>query len=234
MLGGSFWSDVTLERRIRRDHLVVDGDGKDAFRPDRLDGAGYRLTMGAEVYISPSKEDARASVIDLDPNKAFMIPPGQFAFLLTEEVVSVPDDAIAFISLRSKTTKFKGLVNVSGFHADPGYKGRLIFSVFNAGPGDVHLRRGEELFMIMFADLDRRSRRPRKEKGYMHIRSELIYPIAGRLQSLAGLKEGIDEVEDRLEDRLRKLERDVALARWAAALGLGALVTLLTKAFSGG
>ena len=51
----------------------------------------------------------------------FTIPPGQFAFLLTEEVVSVPPDALAFISIRAKT-KFRGLVNVSGFHVDPGYQ----------------------------------------------------------------------------------------------------------------
>ena len=232
--GGSFWSDAKIVRRHGRGLLIVDDDGASAFDESCLDGAGYRLRLGSQAYISPASEDARASVTDLVPGKAFLIPPGQFAFLLTEEVVRVPNDAIAFISLRSKTAKFRGLVNVSGFHADPGYNGKLIFSVFNAGPGDVHLARGEPLFMIMFADLDQTSGRPRKDKGYMHIGSELIYPIAGRIQSLAGLKTSIDDVEDRVEDRLRKLERDVALARWAAALGLGVLVTLLTKAFSGG
>lgn len=232
--GGSFWSDAKIERRHRRTPIFVDDGGASAFDESCLDGAGYRLRLGRQAYISPASEDARASVTDLEPGKAFIIPPGQFAFLLTEEVVCVPADAIAFISLRSKTTKFRGLVNVSGFHADPGYNGKLIFSVFNAGPGDVHLARGEPLFMIMFADLDQTSGRPRNDRGYMHIGSELIYPIAGRIQSLAGLKTSIDDVEDRVEDRLRKLERDVALARWAAALGLGVLVTLLTKAFSGG
>lgn len=231
---GSFWSDAKIVRRNEREAIVVDEDGVNAFDENRLDGAGYRLRLGRQAYISPASEDARASVTDLEPGKAFIIPPGQFAFLLTEEVVRVPGDAIAFISLRSKTAKFRGLVNVSGFHADPAYDGKLIFSVFNAGPGDVHLARGEELFTIMFADLDQTSDRPRKGKGYMRIPSELIYPIAGKIQSLAGLKTSIDDVEDRIEDRLRKLERDVALARWAAALGLGVLVTLLTKAFSGG
>ena len=232
--GGAFWSDVKLERRMRRDRLVRDGDGRCAFDPDYLDGAGYRLRMGAEAYVSPATEDDRTTITELPCHKSFTIPPGQFAFLITEEVVSVPNDALAFIALRSKAAKFRGLVNVSGFHADPGYTGRLIFSVFNAGPGDVHLRRGDQLFTVMFADLDGRCKRTRKEAGYMRIPAELVAPIAGRLQSLAGLKEGMEEVEDRLGDRLHKLERDVALARWAAALGLGALVSLLIKAYAGG
>lgn len=232
--GGTFWSDIKIKQRHERNPIFVNDHGASAFDESRLDGAGYRLCLGSQAYISPATEDARASVTDLVARKAFIVPPGQFAFLLTEEVVRVPHDAIAFISLRSKTAKFRGLVNVSGFHADPGYNGRLIFSVFNAGPGDVHLARGEDLFMIMFADLDQASGRPRKERGYMHIGSELIYPIAGRIQSLAGLKTSIDDVENRVEDRLRKLERDVALAKWATGLGLGALVTLLTKAFFGG
>lgn len=72
-------------------------------------------------------------------------PPGQFAFILAEETVRVPPSAMAFISMRA-TFKMKGLVNVSGFHVDPGWNGPLIFAVHNAGPGPVHLQRGLPLF----------------------------------------------------------------------------------------
>ena len=51
-----------------------------------------------------------------------MIPPGQFAFLLTAETVTMPDNAIAFISIKARL-KFNGLINISGFHVDPGYRG---------------------------------------------------------------------------------------------------------------
>lgn len=229
-----FWSRQTLHQRISSDVLIVDDKGASLYDWRRLDPAGYRLSMGAEVYVSPSKASARASVRSLDEREAFLIPPGQFAFLLTEEVVHVPDDAYAFIALRSKRTKFRGLVNVSGFHADPGYRGRLVFAVFNAGPGDVHLRRGDELFMIAFADLDRTTDRPRPEgEVFLHIPVDLVAPIAGEVQSLAGLKENIDEVEDDLDGRLHAMEREVAILRWAVALVLGAFVTLLARAFLG-
>jgi dCTP deaminase len=79
---------------------------------------------------------------------------GQFAFLLTEESVSVPKNAIALINMRTKL-KFKGLINVSGFHVDPGFTGKLIFGVYNAGAQPIFLERRQPIAMIVYADLDR-------------------------------------------------------------------------------
>lgn len=56
----------------------------------------------------------------------FTIPKGQFALLITEEIVKVPNNALAFISFKAKY-KYKGLINVSGFHVDPGWYGKLTF-----------------------------------------------------------------------------------------------------------
>jgi len=228
------WSDRTIHERLGSEKLIYDEHGNDCFKWSRIDPAGYRLTMGPEVYVSPAKASDKGSVRQLKEREAFLVPAGQFAFLSTEEFVHVPDNTFCFISLRSKHMKFRGLVNVSGFHADPGYRGRLVFAVFNAGPGDVHLRRGDELFSIMFADLDRPARKPRPPiGGFSGVPTELISPIAGELQSLAGLKEGIDEVENELDSRLNSMEREVAILRWAVAIILGALVTVLVKSLTG-
>jgi dCTP deaminase len=230
--------NLKLFTRPQRDTPYLYRDAACAFREEQLDYAGYILTMGPECYISPADADKRSSIRQLDEGEAFLVPPGQFAFLLTEEVVRVPDNAFAFIALRS-TSKFKGLVNVSGFHADPGFLGRLVFAVFNAGPGDVHLRRGEPIFMISFSDLDAETEKPRaneindREKSTrLHISSEIIMPLSGQIQSLAGLKDQIENVEDELNSRLNKIERDVAIMRWAFAAILGALATLLIRAIA--
>ena len=141
-LPGMFWSGETLSQRLKT--LI------DPFYSGRVDCAAYLLSIGPEVYVSPNDQTADPTTVTvrkLRDAEAFTIPPGQFAFLLTEEVVSVPADALAFISIRAKT-KFHGLVNVSGVHVDPGYRGQLTFSVFNAGPVPVHLKRGQQIFLI--------------------------------------------------------------------------------------
>ncbi|MYB88477.1 MAG: deoxycytidine triphosphate deaminase, partial [Proteobacteria bacterium] len=144
----SFWSGETLAQRLPG--LIKPFDEKD------IDCAAYTLSIGNEIYVSPDGKrgnpDWHTKQI-LRKNESFTIPSGQFAFLLTEEKVTVPDDAIAFISIKGRT-KFKGLINISGFHADPGYQGRLLFSVLNAGPRPLHLQQGQKLFLIWYADLD--------------------------------------------------------------------------------
>src|SRR5665213_2133616 len=131
------------------------------FRHDRLDCASYKLSLGAEVLVTRDRliENcpplALTSVLSNElPDNKIPIPPGQFAFLLTEEIVRVPTYAMALISMRTRL-KFKGLINVSGFHVDPGFSGQLLYSVYNAGPQPIILTRGDPLFIIVYADLDR-------------------------------------------------------------------------------
>ena len=80
-----FWSDETL---IEHSTALVD-----PFDPERVDCAAYTLSVGPEVYISPNDEatdPTKVTVCQLAQGQAFTIPPGQFAFLITEEIVTVP------------------------------------------------------------------------------------------------------------------------------------------------
>lgn len=139
----------------------------------------------------------------------------------------MPIEAMAFISIRA-TYKFRGLVNVSGFHVDPNYKGRLIFSVFNAGPGPVHLSRGEPCFLIWFADLDEPSQVARKH-GFDSIPSELMGPLASGLHSFASLSAKISENEKKIGERVSELKNEVGIVKWAAVLAAGVLASLAIK-----
>jgi dCTP deaminase len=199
----NFWSGETLKDRLPE----LLGEYYD---PARIDCAAYRLCVGEEIYISPREgEDLSRTKRQLKPGEAFTIPAGQFAFLLTEEIIAIPPDALGFISIRAKI-KFRGLVNISGFHVDPGYRGRLLFSVFNASPAPVHLQRGQEVFLLWFSSLDKKSAIIRKPgDGYFNIPVELINPIAGEVQSLAGLATKLTDTERQLSDKLTALESRV-------------------------
>ena len=215
-----FWGPRRLKAEISGRALVTD------FREDRIDGASYRLSIGHEVYVSPSvgTTDATSkSITRLKDREAFAIPPGQFAFLLTEETVKLGRKEIAFISIRA-TTKYRGLVNVSGFHVDPGFNGRLTFAVFNAGPVPVHLRQGDEIFLIWYAELTDGVHC--SKPGHDRIRSQWINGVSGELYSLAGIAASVTDVEQRLDHRLNAVTRELAILRVVAAIALTALVAV--------
>ncbi|MCB0518493.1 MAG: deoxycytidine triphosphate deaminase [Lewinellaceae bacterium] len=116
----------------------------------RIKQGAYELSLGDEVFQTDSKDKKRQ--ILTKEREQVIINPGQFALLLTEESVRIPKDKIAFISIRAGI-KLRGLVNVSGFHVDPGFEGKLVFSVFNAGSGPISLEKGQPYFLIWFAEL---------------------------------------------------------------------------------
>ena len=215
-----FWSGETLRKRLAA--LIK------PFAPDRVDCAAYRLSVGPEVYVSPNDQTSDPTTVTvrkLAPDEAFTIPPGQFAFLLTEEIVSVPADALAFISIRAKT-KFRGLVNVSGFHVDPGYRGQLTFAVFNAGPLPIHLKRGQQIFLIWYASLDRETSKKKDDDVRTGIDTELITGVAGELESLTGLSMKIKRVDETLGDRIHAVEKEQTYYRVIGAIALAVVIGL--------
>ena len=219
----TFWSGEKLAERLP--DLIA------PFDEASIDCASYRLRVGSESYVTPpGGENCINSNTkqQLAPRAPILIPPGQFGFLVTEEEVRIPTDTLGFISIRAKL-KSRGLVNVSGFHVDPGYNGRIIFAVFNAGPAPIHLARGDDCFLIWFADLDRPSEYVKKGSGFVDIPSELINPIAGEVQSFAGLLEKINTNRKDFEVRLSKIERDHSIVRWGVALLVGALMAWLGR-----
>ena len=215
-----FWSGETLSERLKT--LI------EPFAPDRVDCAAYTLSIGPEIYVSPNDQSVDPTTVTirkLTDDEAFTIPPGQFAFLLTEEIVSVPADALAFISIRAKA-KFRGLVNVSGFHVDPGYRGQLTFAVFNAGPVPIHLKRGQSIFLIWYASLDCETRFKKNSTLHKGINPELVTAVAGELQSFAGLSKKIKDVDKALADRVHAIEREQTYYRVVGAIMLAVVIML--------
>lgn len=159
----AFLAGSRLATHLPKFEIVQPFDG------EKIDCNAYTLSMGEEYYVTPetglswwkNKKRAlrrRASISEpanaiRGRGESFVIPPGQFAFLLTEERVRIPAHLMGFISLKSQI-KFRGLINVSGFHVDPGFEGHLIYSVYNAGPAPIHVARGDPLFLLWLAELD--------------------------------------------------------------------------------
>jgi dCTP deaminase len=220
----AFWSGEKLESELEK--------YVEPFNPKAVDCAAYTLSVGAEVYVSPDRavdDPSRHTKQTLGAGESFAIPPGQFAFLTTKETIEVPDTAIAFISIRARS-KFRGLVNISGFHVDPGYKGQLVFSVLNAGPTPHHLAEGEKLFLIWYADLDQQTEKKKKpEEGFGGLNSKLVNDISGEILSLQSLSERQRQVEKDLVAQISA--QQTRLAQLSAFVGV--MIALNIALFTG-
>lgn len=222
----AFWSGERLEDELSTGNLIV------PFNSKCLDCASYQLTVGEQVFatsdrfVNSKPSDPVIQVLGPAPNHTLRIAPGQFAFLLTEEVVKVPSDAIALISMRARY-KLQGLINVSGFHVDPGWVGKLLFSVYNAGPAEVLVQRGQEMFLILYADLDKDSTKVYKGKSLNQnsINPDLVSGMGTQVFSPLMLQRKIDDLTTKIE----QVDRAVSQSKniW---FGLGTFLGLVIGA----
>ena len=135
-------------------------EAKDRHEPvegARITGCLCELTLGNEVYLTSEEVPRqlgpkRGGNSDYTSSPFLTIEPGEFAVLITHEYIYLPLNVMGLISIRN-SYKTRGLVSVSGFHADPGFRGHLIFTAYNAGPSEIVLRYRERMFMIAFAEV---------------------------------------------------------------------------------
>ena len=199
----AFFGSKNLKTLLNGSEIIL------PFNENNIKNGAYELSLGAQVFqtgIKPRK------VKSLKENEEIFIDPGQFALLLTEEKVKVPKNKIAFISIKAGI-KFEGLVNVSGFHVDPGFQGKLLFSVYNAGPSTIVLRRGKRYFPMWFSELN-------EEQEYVgeHDKQSII-PI----ESIRALSQGELASPNELSKRIEEIKQFKTKVEWV----LLGIITLL-------
>lgn len=199
-------------------------------------GWQFDLNLGDEAFVTGSDVP-----IILGENDHLTIKSGSFALLMTNEEIKMPPYLMGFIAVKFSYKKL-GLINISGFHVDPGYNGKLIFSVYNAGPNDILMRRGQPVFSIFFQRItqdlqdfnkskeciiqqlpiskEEKSIINKKEfkrpKGYSGIPLDMITAIHGPSKSIT-----------MYNDRIEKLEHNFKLYGTIALTIIGALIGVI-------
>ncbi|RZK44825.1 MAG: hypothetical protein EOO61_02410 [Hymenobacter sp.] len=156
--------------------------------------------MGNEYYTTNSQISTKSL---LKEGEQFSIAPGQFALLLTKEIIKIPRKNLGFISIKAGI-KFQGLINVSGFHVDPGYEGRLKFSVYNAGSKTIVLQEGQRLFPLWLGEFNQelsiQDAYDGKHQDQKTISGDDVSRIAGTVISSSVLNEQQKELVRRVAD----------------------------------
>ena len=124
-------SDVEIEKRIKDMSLVLS-----PFDPSSLNGAGYDLHMAMETAI----------------------PAGKHQLAATMERVELPDDLTGTLHIRSSLARAGILASLA--LVDPGFRGQLTISLYNAGTETFRMSKGDKFVQIVLHRLDTKTHRP--------------------------------------------------------------------------
>jgi dCTP deaminase len=206
--------------------LLESSDVISPFDKGRIKNGAYELSLGSQVFQTDSKPRV---VKNLIKDEKIYIEPGQFALLLTEEYVKIPENRIAFISIKAGV-KFKGLVNVSGFHVDPGFEGKLLFSVYNAGPSSIVLSQGTQYFPIWFAELNESQNYEGSHEKQIKIPDAPVESLSqGELASPNALSKRIDDNQKEADKRIGLIEKDHKANNYLLTTAVGLGIVILVK-----
>ena len=129
-------SDQTI-RRLAEDGVIR------GFHEDGLQPASYDMRLFPTILVSPTRYESGHMVeLTQEADNKYAVDTGRFVGVLTEESLSMPLDVSARFGLRSEFTRC-GLVAFGGIQVDPGFKGRLAISLFNAGPEPIEMHAGK-------------------------------------------------------------------------------------------
>lgn len=212
---GGFWTSETLKQRLPN---IVE-----PFNEEAIVSCGYEMSVGSEAFVTGEN----ATKQFLEDGETVIIPPGQVALILTKETLTAPSDALGLLSFKS-TEKLRGLINVSGFHVDPGFQGKLVFSMYNAGVQTIHLSVGSRLFMLWFCSLDAETKDAYRggHNGQLHLPDNAVTNLAARMPSPFTLEKEVEALRNELRTEIAKLRQYVGLF-------LGVAVTALIASFRG-
>ena len=219
----SFLGEQELKSRVKVEKIILD------FHEDNIKSNHYELSLG-QSYCSTN---TNSKVLKAEDNQ-IVIEPGEFYFLESSETLHIPDDLMAFISIKSKV-KFKGLINISGFHVDPNFKGKLVFSVLNVGTSPINLTVGDPLFQIWFSTLTSITTYEGDHQGLKGVNGEFLskYMISSTNAYPADLQKQIYEIEKKLstypsdtQDQIHELKIKLSNIYLFAKIISGVVITI--------
>ncbi len=178
------------------------------------------LHVGA-ILVPGVKKGELGSV--LKPRNEFALELGHTVVVVTKEELNLPGNLAAFGFPPSRLSS-RGLLMTNPGHVDPGYKGKLRFTVMNIATESITLREGDPIVSLLFFPLSD------KATADYSTRNNLSQPIKGPTQEKVNcLSMDFLDVSSRAEAAATKVVKDAEFRAKIWAIGapaVGAIATL--------
>ena len=151
-------SDHTIREEIKAGRIVLDPFDEGMVQPASVD---VRLDHYFRVFLNHTmpvidvkqnlEELTRLAEIDVsDPDRTFVLHPGEFVLGSTFERVALPDDTVARIEGKSSLGRLGLLIHSTAGFIDPGFDGHITLELSNVASLPITLYPGMKIGQISF------------------------------------------------------------------------------------
>ncbi|MFC0673984.1 dCTP deaminase [Brachybacterium hainanense] len=118
------------------------------------------------AMIDPAQHQEQLTrVVDVDPEEAYMLHPGEFVLASTYEQITLPDDIAARLEGKSSLGRLGLLTHSTAGFIDPGFTGHITLELSNMATLPVALWPGMKIGQLCFFRLSSAAQRPYGSEG---------------------------------------------------------------------
>jgi dCTP deaminase len=146
-------SEKTIRHLLSTGKLVIEPLDEKQIQPASID-----LRIADEILMLGGKEIdfGKAQAYKKIRAREIVLPPRTGVLIRTVEHIELPNDVAGTTRLRSSLSRIGIFMNNAGW-VDPGFKGTLTLSVFNANACSVKIRPGTRFLQLVLMKLDTES-----------------------------------------------------------------------------
>jgi len=163
-------SDRSLREAIAAGRLVIDPLDDDAIQPSSIDvrlDNHFRVFYTARhpyIDVKQPMEDL-TELVEVKPDDAFILHPGEFVFGSTLEQVGIPPDLAARLEGKSSLGRLGLMTHSTAGFLDPGFTGHVTLELSNVANLPITLYPGMRIGQIAVFQLTTAAERPYGSRG---------------------------------------------------------------------
>ena len=159
-------SDRTIREQIEAGRIEID-----PYDPAQVQPSSVDLRLGSRIRVFTSTHrrsvvdlrqplDDLTELVELEPDRPFILHPHEFVLGITHERVGLPDDIVGRLEGKSSLGRLGLLIHSTAGFVDPGWRGRLTLELANILNLPITLYAGMPVAQISFMLLTTPADRP--------------------------------------------------------------------------
>lgn len=179
-------SDRTIREEIARRRIVIEPLDPSCIQPASVDVHLDRKLLVFRTWRSPFYVDVKQSqddlteAVEIEDDRPFLLPPGEFVLGSTLENISLPDDIVGRLEGKSSLGRIGLLIHSTAGYVDPGWRGHLTLELSNVAKLPVTLYYGMKIGQISFVRLTSAADRLYGDEGLGSKYQGQVEPTASR------------------------------------------------------
>ena len=152
-------SDRTIKEEIARGRLIIEPLERACIQPASIDVRLDRKLLvfrnwRPPFYIDVKKDlEGLTEIVEIEDEKPFFLPPGEFVLASTLEDITLPDDIVGRLEGKSSLGRIGLLIHSTAGYVDPGWRGHLTLELSNVAKLPITLYYGMKIGQISFLRL---------------------------------------------------------------------------------